>query len=69
MFNYFSSMNSPGSSSSNSDWSPSPLPHISEMNLGHGSSGYHDGPDRLMGAPVGAPRLPSIAKARTSRFV
>lgn len=55
-------MNSPGSSSSNSDWSPSPLPTI-ENNQPHAQ----DGPDRLMGAPV-APRLPSIVKGRSSRF-
>lgn len=54
--------NSPGSSSSSSDWSPSPLPPI-ETNAQH----TIDGPDRLMGAPV-ASRLPSIAKMRSSRF-
>uniref|UniRef100_A0A8D8F912 Kinesin-like protein KIF19 n=3 Tax=Culex pipiens TaxID=7175 RepID=A0A8D8F912_CULPI len=51
-------INSPGSSSSGSEWSPSPLPPIdSEGNLVN--------PDRLMGAPVG-PKLPSINRLRSS---
>lgn len=56
--NFLSSVNSPGSSSSGSEWSPSPLPPIdSEGNLVN--------PDRLMGAPVG-PKLPSINRLRSS---
>lgn len=54
---------SPGSSSSSSDWSVSPLPAIDQK-----SQTLTDNPDRLMGAPV-VPRLPSILKnPPTGRF-
>ncbi|XP_037913609.1 kinesin-like protein KIF19 isoform X2 [Hermetia illucens] len=53
--------NSPGgSSSSGSDWDPSPLPPIDPQNPDQFAQ---DGPDRLMGPPV-APRLPSIATGK-----
>ncbi|XP_037027783.1 kinesin-like protein KIF19 isoform X2 [Bradysia coprophila] len=56
-------VNSPGSSSSSSDWSPSPLPTSDN----HAQTS--EDPDRLMGAPVNViPRLPSIVKGRSSRF-
>lgn len=52
--------NSPGSSSSSSDWSVSPLPVIDQKSKA-------DNADRLMGAPV--PRLPSILKKHgTNRY-
>ncbi|XP_065072856.1 kinesin-like protein KIF19 isoform X2 [Ochlerotatus camptorhynchus] len=51
-------MNSPGSSSSSSEWSPSPLPPID-------AEGNLINPDRVMGAPVG-PKLPSINRLRSS---
>nr|XP_029709616.1 kinesin-like protein KIF19 isoform X2 [Aedes albopictus] len=51
-------MTSPGSSSSSSDWSPSPLPPID-------AEGNLINPDRVMGPPVG-PKLPSINRLRSS---
>ncbi|XP_055632179.1 kinesin-like protein KIF19 [Toxorhynchites rutilus septentrionalis] len=50
--------NSPGSSSSGSEWSPSPLPPID-------AEGNLINPDRVMGPPVG-PKLPSINRLRSS---
>lgn len=52
------SMHSPGSSSSGSEWSPSPLPPID-------AEGNLINPDRVMGPPVG-PKLPSINRLRSS---
>ncbi|XP_058826212.1 kinesin-like protein KIF19 [Topomyia yanbarensis] len=49
---------SPGSSSSGSEWSPSPLPPID-------AEGNVINPDRVMGPPVG-PKLPSIDRLRSS---
>lgn len=56
------SEHSPGSSSSSSDWSISPLTGIDQKDK------QQEGPDRLMGPPV-VPRLPSILKNQaSSRF-